>query len=95
MNGKLVILHLSDLHFGDENETSAAKRKNTLDEMLQVLKNLPTEWKPQTIAISGDIGWSGLGKDYGLAEKWIKELLTVLELSTEDIIPARGIMILI
>ncbi|MDQ1353812.1 MAG: hypothetical protein QG657_4119, partial [Acidobacteriota bacterium] len=90
MSGKSVFLHLSDLHFGDENETAAARRKNTLAKLLDVLKDLPAEWKPQSIVISGDIGWSGLKEDYDVAETWLRELLKVLGLSAEDIIPAPG-----
>ena len=67
MTGNLIFLHLSDLHFGDQNETNSAKRTNTLNKLLLTLKNLPTEWKPQSIAISGDIGWKGLGNDYKIA----------------------------
>jgi hypothetical protein len=62
MTGKAIFLHLSDLHFGDQNETNSAKRTNTLNKLLLTLKNLPTEWEPQSIAISGDIGWHGLEK---------------------------------
>lgn len=90
MTGKFVFLHLSDLHFGDENENARAKRKNTLDQLLLTLRELPVEWKPQSIVISGDIGWSGIKEDYDLAETWIMELLINLGLSTEDIIPAPG-----
>jgi len=90
MSGKFVFLHLSDLHFGDENETDAARRKNTLDKLLLTLKDLPAEWKPQSIVISGDIGWSGINNDYNLAEIWLRKLLRVLGLSAEDIIPAPG-----
>jgi hypothetical protein len=57
MTGNIILLHLSDLHFGDKNETNCAKRTNTLNKLLLTLKKLPTEWKPQSIAISGDIGW--------------------------------------
>ncbi len=90
MSGKFVFLHLSDLHFGDENETDAARRKNTLDKLLLTLKDLPAEWEPQAIVISGDIGWKGVNKDYLIAEKWLRELLKVLGLSAKDIIPAPG-----
>jgi metallophosphoesterase superfamily enzyme len=90
MTGNKIILHLSDLHFGDENETNSAKRTNTLNKLLLTLKHLPTGWKPQSIAISGDIGWHGLEKDYNIAEAWLMELLKTLHLSANDIIPAPG-----
>jgi WD40 repeat protein len=90
MNGKIVFLHLSDLHFGDENETDSAKRTNTLNELLQTLKNLPPGWKPQSISISGDIGWHGLENDYNIAQAWLGKLLKTLALAANDIIPAPG-----
>ncbi len=87
---KMTVLHLSDLHFGDENETNSAKRTNTLNKLLLTLKNLPFEWKPQSIAISGDIGWRSLENDYNIAEAWLRGLLKTLDLSANDIIPAPG-----
>jgi WD40 repeat protein len=90
MTGNIILLHLSDLHFGDKNETNCAKRTNTLNKLLLTLKKLPTEWKPQSIAISGDIGWHGLENDYKIAEAWLMELLKTLDLSADDIIPAPG-----
>ncbi|NIM13132.1 MAG: NACHT domain-containing protein, partial [Candidatus Aminicenantes bacterium] len=90
MAGNIIFLHLSDLHFGDQNETNSAKRTNTLNKLLITLKKLPTEWKPQSIAISGDIGWHGLENDYNIAETWLIELLKILHLSADDIIPAPG-----
>jgi len=85
-----TVLHLSDLHFGDEDETKAAARSNTLRELLITLKDLPKEWKPGTIAISGDMGWNGTEKDYRLAETWLASLLETLELTAADLILAPG-----
>ncbi|MCP4214982.1 MAG: hypothetical protein GY765_10005, partial [bacterium] len=90
MTENKTILHLTDLHFGDSNETNAAKRKNTLTELLVTLEALPPERKPHSIAISGDIGWNGTKKDYDIAEAWFKELLEMLHLSADDVIPAPG-----
>ena len=90
MTGNIIFLHLSDLHFGDQNETNSAKRTNTLNKLLLTLKKLPTAWKPQSIAISGDIGWHGLENDYNIAESWLMELLKTLDLTANDIIPAPG-----
>ena len=90
MTGNKIFLHLSDLHFGDQNETNSAKRTNTLNKLLLTLKKLPPEWKPQSIAISSDIGWHGLENDYNIAESWLMELLKTLNLTANDIIPAPG-----
>jgi hypothetical protein len=90
MTGNKIFLHLTDLHFGDQNETNSAKRTNTLNKLLLTLKKLPPAWKPQSIAISGDIGWHGLENDYNIAESWLMELLNTLDLTANDIIPAPG-----
>jgi hypothetical protein len=90
MTGNIIFLHLSDLHFGDQNETNSAKRTNTLNKLLLTLKKLPPAWKPQSIVISGDIGWHGLENDYNIAESWFMELLKTLHLTANDIIPAPG-----
>ncbi|GAX60887.1 Ser/Thr phosphatase family protein [Candidatus Scalindua japonica] len=91
------ILHLSDLHFGIETSkkcsvTALSKRENTLDELIKVLKKtVGTEWRPDIVTISGDIGWSGREKDYIEARKWIEdELLEVLELSVDNLIVCAG-----
>jgi len=90
MTNKHIFLHLSDLHFGDENETNAAKRKNTLRELIDTVAKLPDEWKPQSIVISGDIGYRGKADDYRIAKAWLNALLKKLDLSNEDIIPVPG-----
>ncbi len=56
-----VILHLSDLHFGAEwgNASEIDNRKLCLSNLLGFLKDQPSEWQPNIICISGDIGYSG------------------------------------
>lgn len=70
------ILHLSDLHFGIENSfTISQERKDRTKEAYQCLtaslRDLPSEWKPHLIVISGDIGWAGKPADYTQAWEWL------------------------
>ncbi len=94
---KVNILHLSDLHFGVEPSeerpatTALAQRKNTLDGLINELKDIKAEWKPDVVVISGDIGWKGSDADYAKARTWIKDdLLKVLDLSVDDLVMCAG-----
>ena len=90
------ILHLSDLHFGMEKSekipaTAVDQRNNTLKELIKTLAAVDKKWKPDVVAISGDIGWKGLKKDYTKAEKWlIKDLLSTLGLPPEKLVVCPG-----
>ncbi|MCP5102717.1 MAG: hypothetical protein GY950_05040, partial [bacterium] len=90
MTGKAIFLHLSDLHFGDENETAAAIRTHVLDSLIDTVENIDEQWKPQCIVISGDIAWKGGKEDYQAAEKWLSSLIAALNLSPGDIILCPG-----
>lgn len=49
-----VILHISDLHFSS-NEKKKREKENIMNSLIDVLKQLETEWKPNVICVSGDI----------------------------------------
>ncbi len=93
---KVNVLHLSDLHFGVESlqvhsATALAQRKNTLDGLINKLKDIDSKWKPHIVAISGDIGWSGCDEDYVKAGKWVEEeLLKNLGLNVNDLVVCAG-----
>ena len=90
MTDVVNILHLSDLHFGDESITDAARRKNVLDKLIGTLKDVDNKWKPQLVVISGDIGWTGSREDYELAKTWLKNLLESLDLTAKELIICAG-----
>src|SRR3989304_2060026 len=54
-----VILHLSDLHFGEKHITRAVGEhlptEYKTDDLLNDLGKLETEWKPNLIVVSGDL----------------------------------------
>jgi len=92
------ILHLSDLHFGIENtmiipQAELDKRDTTLKKLTENLKQISEEykeWKPDIIAITGDIGYAGKKEDYALAKKWVSKLLSELNLENKNLIICPG-----
>ena len=96
--GKTVnLLHLSDLHFGMEATSktpqSAVDRRNlTLKELTQALKGIvDSEWRPDVVAITGDIAWAGKADDYKVAAEWINDtLLPTLKLGPERMVICPG-----
>jgi len=88
---RLIILHMSDLHFGwDGDENERANRYLALNGLLDLLANLKAEWKPNCISISGDIGWKGQDSDYRAAKEWITRLLKTLELAPDALFMCPG-----
>ncbi len=74
------ILHLSDLHFGFEKakkyEYGSSDRSELFSELIKTLRDdIPEEWKPDIIVISGDIAWCGDGDEY---KQYEREFLTPL-----------------
>ena len=63
------ILNLSDLHFGYERAESkssalVAERSNVLSKYFNKLSALDSDWKPDVVAITGDIRWNGSKEVY-------------------------------
>ncbi|KKN53001.1 hypothetical protein LCGC14_0606900 [marine sediment metagenome] len=88
------ILHLSDLHFGIEKNVEEgaiiSRREVTLESLLNTLKNLDKHWKPNIIAVSGDIGYKGIKSEYDEASKWFERLLVALNLEPDRLIICAG-----
>jgi len=92
---EINILHLSDLHFGIDNSKRISKnRKDNRNECLRSLKetlsNLPSEWNPHVIAVSGDIGWSGKSIEYREAWLFLKSILQLFKLTSNDLVICAG-----
>ena len=86
-----VILHLSDLHFGyDENQQKKADREIVLKELIDVLSQQESDWKPTIVCISGDIAWSAKKSDYKAAGKWFKKLFKTLDITNENVVICPG-----
>lgn len=86
-----VILHLSDLHFGyDENQQKKADREIVLKELIDILSQQESDWKPTIVCISGDIAWSAKKSDYKAAGKWFKKLFKTLDITNENVVICPG-----
>ena len=84
----MVILHLSDIHFGRDNPEYKVKgvfqnKKRILEELLISIKTTPI--KPDHIVVTGDMAWYGRKVDFDEALLWFRELLKVTKLSGSDI----------
>jgi predicted phosphohydrolase len=88
---QVVVLHLSDLHFGWEgDENGRANRNLALSGLLRLLGKLDRSWQPDCVCISGDIGWGGRPNDYKDAQSWIEKLLKQLKLSPDALFMCPG-----
>jgi tetratricopeptide (TPR) repeat protein/calcineurin-like phosphoesterase family protein len=88
----VVLLHLSDLHFGndDGSQTEKDAKQAILSSLLKKLQALPADWKPNVVCISGDIASRAKREDYDKAEAWMGELLQKLGLTAADLILCPG-----
>jgi hypothetical protein len=92
------VLHISDLHFGaeptDKVTTSALQQRKLI--IGQFIKGLSAAvaknpaWKPDVVAITGDIGWKGSSEDYSEAKPWIQELLEACGLTVASLVVCPG-----
>ena len=96
MAGKVNILHLSDLHFGMEPtekiaSTAVDQRNLTLEELTKTLAALDEKWRPDLVAVSGDIGWKGIKADYDQALSWFRDhLLPSIKLAPQSVVICPG-----
>lgn len=92
------VFHLSDLQFGITAESSKKnigaiqKREKALEEkLLYHLQNeIPKDWIPDIIVISGDLAWSATESDYRKFGNWLKRLLNVLHIPIQNVILCTG-----
>lgn len=97
---EVVILHVSDLHFGIENDKTEKtkyvriRQREMIQSLIDTLSNdqIVTEgWKPKVIVISGDIAWSGQEKEYELyKEFFVEPLCHKLNIPPDHIITCPG-----
>jgi formylglycine-generating enzyme required for sulfatase activity len=78
----LNLLHLSDLHFGyDQDDTARAQRDQALDLLVRELDRLRGKWPLHILVISGDLTWQGKPAGYTKLGEWL----------TEKLFPATGL----
>lgn len=86
-----VLLHLSDLHFGrDTTEGEETARVLALKGLIDTLLSIESEWQPNIICITGDIGWKGRNSDYESAASWLASLNGKLGISSEAVFCCPG-----
>ena len=84
----MVILHLSDLHFGrvkkqDETEEIFVRKGEILQGLLESIQNVQIHI--DHIIVTGDIAWFGKKKDFDEALIWFRNLLSITHLNGKDI----------
>lgn len=84
----MVILHLSDIHFGRDNPEYKVNgefqnKKQILQELLISIGN--SSIKPDHIIVTGDMAWYGRKVDFDEALLWFRELLNVTKLSGSNL----------
>lgn len=97
---ELVVLHISDLHFGIENDKSAStkfvrlRQREMLSSLIKTIKELVSDapdWKPNVIAVSGDVSWSGEAEEYRLYKtEFAEPLAAALNIESDHIITCPG-----
>lgn len=86
------ILHLSDLHFGDDHDqTATTQRHAALDSMLTILSKLEASERPNIVVISGDLSCKGKAQGYEDLKIWLTDkLFKITELTPADCIICPG-----
>lgn len=84
----MVILHLSDIHFGRDNPEYKVNgvfqnKKQILQELLISIRD--NSIKPDHIIVTGDMAWYGRKVDFDEALLWFRELLNVTKLSGSNL----------
>ncbi len=84
----MVILHLSDIHFGRDNPEYKVKgvfqnKKRILQELLVSIRD--NSIKPDHIIVTGDMAWYGRKTDFDEALLWFRELLNATKLSGSNL----------
>ena len=90
---EVCILHLSDIHFSNAEILEEKKRSRILNSLITTIKKISREnqiWKPNVIAISGDVTFKGSEHEYQHAEKWINNLLEATKLKNSDVFICPG-----
>ncbi len=82
------ILLMSDLHFSKGHEDELIELS---EQYKDAILGLDENWKPNIIAIAGDIGFSGAEEDYTFfAETFFEPLIKILEIKPDHVIACPG-----
>ena len=81
---KVLILHLSDIHFADSDNLIAAR----LQKIVAALRSFEDKFDTCLILVSGDIAFSGKRSEYDVASKFFGNL----KAEVEGIQPSLAVM---
>lgn len=84
-----IILHISDLHFSS-NEEKKREKDVIMNSLVDALKNLEEEWRPNIICVSGDIVDRYDVAAYPIAGEWFGKLAEILNISMDNFILTPG-----
>lgn len=84
-----IILHMSDLHFSS-NEEKKREKDVIMNSLVDALKNLEEEWRPNIICVSGDIVDRYDVAAYPIAGEWFGKLAEILNISMNNFILTPG-----
>jgi len=83
----MKILHLSDLHFKNNDNSQDIILSSLLKKISLLIKN---ESKPNVLIITGDIAFSGKTEEYNKALEYIQSIATVCEINNKRIFIIPG-----
>ena len=87
----MVILHITDLHFGAPARTAEASARNlALGSLASHLVRLDPEWRPTTICLGGDLAWSAQRDQFAMCGEWLEALIQTLRLPKSAIVACPG-----
>ena len=85
------ILHISDLHFGNESSKTAQNtRKNCLEKLENVILQISKEKSIDYLIVSGDIAYHGKENEYNEAYEFFKDLFEKSGIQPSNTIIAPG-----
>lgn len=85
------ILFLSDLHFTKKDEEHAKDLEECAKWYIDAISMVDEAWKPQIVAIAGDIGFFGAAADYQFfSEAFLLPLLEKLNIPLDHVIMCPG-----
>lgn len=85
------ILFLSDLHFTRSDASLAIVLQECANAYIKKMEELDDMWKPQIVAIAGDIGYRGAEDDYQFfTDAFFTSLLETLKINPDHVVACPG-----
>lgn len=87
----IVILHLSDLHFdAREGGQGSIDQRGVFRALIDEIKHLDEEWRPNVVCITGDIAYKNKQSGYEASIEWLNTLLQELTIEREGVFVCPG-----